>query len=91
LKDSWTISVADGPVAVFDEREEAVVVVTCRQGKQEAKFTLVPKLWPPEHLPKQGYLGMNGKSSQGSRLFFLEGTAPANVKQKVISYFGLEK
>ncbi len=90
LKDGWTISVGDGPTREFDGRRHTVVIVTCRREQQTAKFTLFPKQWPVDGLPKTESLGVNGVNSQGARRFYLEGALPTAVKQQVVSYFGLK-
>jgi hypothetical protein len=92
LKAGWSVlSVEDGAAGIFEGREHVIVIVTCRRENERAHFTLVPKQWPADDLPRQEYLGTNGLSSQGARRFYLVGELPGDVKRQVVSYFGLEK
>ncbi|MCH7727919.1 MAG: HEAT repeat domain-containing protein [Planctomycetes bacterium] len=91
LKENWTITVNDGASRVFNGLQRTIVVVSCKQGDRMAKFTLVPKEWPANERPKNGYLGINGKKTQGARHFFLSGDLPDDVQKRFVQYFGLVK
>jgi len=67
------------------------VIIKCQKGSSNGTFILIPKDWDKKYLPDGTNLGINGRNSQGGRYFFVEGSVPKEVKQKLTKYYGLER
>ncbi len=88
----WKVfSVEDDKSFQIEGRETASVTITLEKDSYIVRIVLIPKECDESHFPQTEYLGINGKSSQGGRHFFLDGNLPKNIQSKLTDYFGLEK
>lgn len=92
LADSWkVISIEDGDTRQVEKRDTTAIIVTCGKEEERCRITLIPKEWDQKNFPEGERLGINGRDSQGARYFFLKGTLPQEVKEKLIKHFRLER
>ena len=91
MTDGWrVVSVQDGETRKIHERDSTAVVVTCAKGDSRISLRLIPKQWGAKCVDSGENMGINGRHSQGARVFYLEGALPAGPKNHLREYFGLE-
>ena len=92
LTNEWNVSVVeDGSTRVIEECESTAVIVTCTRGEARCRFTLVPKEWTRDLMPKGDCLGLYRQSNGNGRQFYFEGSMPAEERENLRKFFGLEK